>query len=258
MPMPAYVNSGTAVRLIVSSVAAVSGLTLAPPGSLVVGNLLVVHVAARATANITDDAFSITQASGVWSLLFDDIITGVARNLIWAKFVTAAAEANVNILVSAVGTGGNTPLYGVIHQFSNVLNPGTVTYAEAAALQSGNASGIIQDADITTSDANRLAVNFVYTNNVGCAPSLPWTGAAGGTWTVRFYSATAAGQAPQIRLITADMVVAGTVGGGQSAAGSAGSQSWGVRGFAFAPCGAAVVPTTPEAMHHYIMHMGNH
>lgn len=252
MPQPAYVNSGAENRATVSS-GGVSGLTLAMPASLVVGNYLLATIQFRPSGTVpssgfNDDAVVVT-GSGVWAQLFDAGVGLAGGHVIaFGKHVTGG-EGNLSVLVQAVGVGGNGVGVGAVHQFSNVKFTGDTSYFEALhATQIGAVSGALMDAAVQTTGPDRLAVNVIgMLAGAGEAVSVGPTGETGGKWVNQWYSTAGV---PNMALWTATMSVAGTIDGGAVSSGPAGANRRTAVGFAFAPCGANV--SVPK-FHHYLM-----
>lgn len=256
MPQPAYVDLIAQDNAVVSA-NGVSGLTLTiAPSDLTVGNFLLAigHQRPSGVGGIgfSDDVMSVT-GDGVWTQLAQaELGAGFGGAIVlWGKHVTGG-ETILRMLVTAVNTAGNGACVGSIHQFTNVLNPGTATYFEALHVTSrGGVSGPWFDADVQTTGADRLAVNVLGTiAGVAVGVSFGPTGETGGKWGNQWH---VTGVVPRAALFTATMSTAGVVGGGSASSGSAGNSAFTMIGFALAPCGAAAVSKVPQMLHHYVM-----
>lgn len=245
MPMPSYVDSGAFSTGLVVSANAVSGLDVAVPTTIVVGNLLVCRAMHRPSANFALTDLKVV-GSGVWTQAFADNGGGV-RQFIWYKYATGG-EATVQVQATGNAGVGNAMMKGVMHQYANVLNCGTATFMEAQGVDNGTSSDAV-DVGITTTGLNRLAINYMAQNNAVSAAQNGFAGEAGGVWTLDHIAVT--GNPAVMRAFSAPMAAAGTIDGGRVSDYANTART--IRGFAFAPCTPDVTPKVPQMLHHYIM-----
>jgi hypothetical protein len=182
------------------------------PTGISSGDTLVLHVLTRAGT-------AIATPSG-WTL----ITSGVPGDGIGlhAAFLTTAAgteSGSVSVTTTDSGVAG---VYGRMYRFTGA------TGSEGAGQENGS-SATVSDRTVTTSGADRLAVNLVaIEDNVAVAA---FTGMTGGTWAeaVSEYITTIGNDAT-LQLQTAQIASAGTINGGTQTI--AASASYNVIGFA--------------------------
>lgn len=258
MPMPNYVDNGGQTRAQVTAGAVSdSGIAVASPTTIVVGNLLVVVGCWRVSSNTLDDTLVVTQAGVAWTKRADVVVTAGGagasggRHIIWTKPATGG-ETGVRVKALTVGTPGNGAFTSHMHQFANVR--AVVTLGSES--HSVTTEGALPDYNVTTVGTDNLAVNFVFGNGAFVGASVGPTGETGGKWELKYYNPTAAANSPYTLVWTASMPVAGAIGGGGASSGSAAGSARGVIGMYFTPCLGAVVSRLPQMMHHYVMQIG--
>lgn len=221
--------------------------------STTTGNLIVLQLLVDGNA-VGDPALSsisgVSNLAGTANAMTALTIGGTARQsvgsvagqLLWVGRSTAGGTVSVSVSVASGDDG-----YYRLYEFTGV-NTGT-TQADilengtaGVMVPDGNTTATVQDVDVTTLDADRLACNWVAIDDDN--PVAAFTGMTGGTWaeaTAEFLSAT--GTDACIQLQTATIASAGTIGGGTQT--MVASDGWGTIGFAFVPPTAATtsIPT---------------
>src|SRR3990172_2502157 len=191
--IPAYINAGAGVSATTSPVA------VPYPTGITAGNLLILQVSVRNLTSVPTDP------SG-WTLLYGPDTSGTSvRQWIYGKIADGTESGDLSLAHDA-----SIVVAARIYLFRSVLG---TSYTEGGSTT--NISGsIVYDAGVTTSGANRLAVNFVAIsdNNTGITA---FVGETGGDWTeaVAEYS-FATGLDGTLQLQTAAMVSSGTIDGG--------------------------------------------
>ena len=191
--IPAYINAGAGASATTSPVA------VPYPTGITAGNLLILQVSVRNLTSVPTDP------SG-WTLLYGPDTSGTSvRQWIYGKIADGTESGDLSLAHDA-----SIVVAARIYLFRSVLG---TSYTEGGSTT--NISGsIVYDAGVTTSGANRLAVNFVAIsdNNTGITD---FVGETGGDWTeaVAEYS-FATGLDGTLQLQTAAMVSSGTIDGG--------------------------------------------
>src|SRR3972149_4288072 len=191
--IPAYINAGAGASATTSPVA------VPYPTGITAGNLLILQVSVRNLTSVPTDP------SG-WTLLYGPDTSGTSvRQWIYGKIADGTESGELSLAHDA-----SIVVAARIYLFRSVLG---TSYTEGGSTT--NISGsIVYDAGVTTSGANRLAVNFVAIsdNNTGITD---FVGETGGDWTeaVAEYS-FATGLDGTLQLQTAAMVSSGTIDGG--------------------------------------------
>jgi len=191
--IPAYINAGAGASATTSPVA------VPYPTGITAGNLLILQVSVRNLTSVPTDP------SG-WTLLYGPDTSGTSvRQWIYGKIADGTESGDLSLAHDA-----SIVVAARIYLFRSVLG---TSYTEGGSTT--NISGsIVYDAGVTTSGANRLAVNFVAIsdNNTGITA---FVGETGGDWTeaVAEYS-FATGLDGTLQLQTAAMVSSGTIDGG--------------------------------------------
>src|SRR3972149_4634323 len=191
--IPAYINAGAGASATTSPVA------VPYPTGITAGNLLILQVSVRNLTSVPTDP------SG-WTLLYGPDTSGTSvRQWIYGKIADGTESGELSLAHDA-----SIVVAARIYLFRSVLG---TSYTEGGSTT--NISGsIVYDAGVTTSGANRLAVNFVAIsdNNTGITA---FVGETGGDWTeaVAEYS-FATGLDGTLQLQTAAMVSSGTIDGG--------------------------------------------
>ncbi len=242
MAAPTFVGAGTGVIVQTGSSAVTRTAT--------VGNFVILHI----LQDGVDTTPSLSSISGVEALdgtassltvLVNDGVPDTqtckvgtsapaARQLLFAGRATSTTVTTT----VAVGLSG-IDLYCRWYEFTNVNTGSTISdvleNVGAGLIRGGNSGGYlgtdasIEDCDVQTLGADRLALNFVAVDDDNAVAA--FTGMTGGTWVeavAEFASAT--GTDGCIQLQTAAMPSAGTINGGSLT--MAAADNWGVIGFA--------------------------
>src|SRR3990172_483084 len=188
-----YIHAGAGASATTSPVA------VPYPTGITAGNFLILQVSVRNLTSVPTDP------SG-WTLLYGPDTSGTSvRQWIYGKIADGTESGDLSLAHDA-----SIVVAARIYLFRSVLG---TSYTEGGSTT--NISGsIVYDAGVTTSGANRLAVNFVAIsdNNTGITD---FVGETGGDWTeaVAEYS-FATGLDGTLQLQTAAMVSSGTIDGG--------------------------------------------
>lgn len=227
MALPVYANSGAA--------SAADGADPTPgyPASISAGNLLLAHLLIR---NTTATA---TTPDG-WTLIDGPDSNGASRQWIFAKSASGSESGSLTI---DTNQGAGILAFAQIHRFTDWKNDATMANNfEGLVFESSAGSTTVSDAGVTTSGADRLAVNFISLGNSLAMAS--FTGETGGDWTEAVAEArTTTANNGTLQLQTAGMASAGTVDGGSQTI--SGSTGWGIHGFAILPVSSGG-STTPN------------
>lgn len=212
------------------------------PALMTVGNIVILQVLQDGS---TSGAVTVT---GVGASLEDISGTGSALTYLGEFPVGGSSEAIQHIWIGRAAQSSRSPtvsgdnstsedLYMRLYEFTDA-NAGT---ALSDVIENGSAgiaqneagtSSTINDCDVITLGADRLALNFVAVNDDNALDA--FTGQSGGTWAeaVAEY-ADSAGTDGAIGLQIATIASATTIGGGSDS--MAASDAWGVVGFALKP-----------------------
>lgn len=219
MAAPVVANIGTGANA--------SGASVAVPfPTLSAGDLLLLQVIihdGNAVAHTVDNSFT--------ALSTRDFGNGNGQAGVWYKKASGSESGNITVTC----TGNTQVMAGRCYGVTGWNDTGTLSDAYESLDESATtltSSNTIADVGITTSDVDRLALNFVFVwdNNALDA----FTGMTGGTWA----EATAdyqidSGQDAALGLQSATMASAGTINGGTDV--MAASDDWYVIGFAIKP-----------------------
>ncbi len=193
-----------------------SGTVSVPyPTGIVGGHALVVHV-------LTHTGTSIATPSG-WTLLASGACgSGSGFHAAFFKIADGTESGTLSVVASGGGTNGT---FGRMYRFTGAAS------TEGAGQESGN-STTVADRTVTTTGADRLAVNLVAIRND--IAQAEFTGMSGGTWAeaVGEFLSTVGGDAT-LQIQTATIASAGTINGGSSSGGS--TRDYNVIGFALVP-----------------------
>lgn len=215
MALPTYVASGSP-----DNQSMPTDLTPSYPAGLAADDLLVLRVHHRNNLAAASNTFSVP---GSFAIEFTDQIAN-CRQLLY--FATATGSESGTITVGTSGSG--TVRYGaIIHAFRGI---DLADIYEAANVEGAGASTILNDVGITTTGADRLAVNFATHDGSPVNSLTVFTGQTGGTWVLK---STDSSQLPASCVQTADMASSGTINGGGLTGLNAGV--WINRGLAFKP-----------------------
>ena len=186
------------------------------PSGLQTNDLILLQVTVRDTNNIP------TTPTG-FTLLYGPDSTGTGRQWVYYKFATGSESGTITITI-----GGSSSKIARMYSFRNVA---LSSFTEGGDFGSGTQSTIYAQS-VTTTDANRLAVSFVFVNDNNAVDS--FTGETGGDWTEAVPEfTTTAGSDGAVQLQTATMASAGTISGGSYSMSN--NDRWGVRAFALKP-----------------------
>jgi PKD repeat protein len=204
-----YVAAGTA-----------SGTTGNPtpayPAGLQANDLILLQVTVRDTSTTP------TTPAG-FTLLYDPDSTGTGRQWIYYRFSNGTETGTITVTI-----GGGACKIARMYAFRNVA---LSSFTEGASFGSETGRRIYAQ-DVTTTDARRLAVSFVFVNDNNSVGS--FTGETGGDWVEAVAEfRTNAGSDGTVQLQTATMASAGTISGGSYRMRQ--SDPWGVRAFALIP-----------------------
>lgn len=203
MAVPVYEGVGTV------SHAASMGTALTPtcPATVNANDVLAVWIVNRDTGSQT---YSLS-GGGTWTNLATINGTGLPQCHIFYKLADGTEDGAT---VTCTATGGTVPHKAAVYRFSGTATSSFIAYDNA---EFGNTS-TINDNDVTTDQADCLALNFVADGGSDASPGNP-TGETGGDWVEAHWSNVTAN--PSIGLWRADMASAGTVGGGSVTLGAA-------------------------------------
>jgi hypothetical protein len=173
--------------------------------------------------------------------------SGEAIQHLWIGRRTLAGS-NPNVF-----SGTNSTSEDLYIRCLNFLNASTSTtlaqvienVTAGATVNSTGTSATASDASVTTTDVDRLAVNFLAINNDDTPAT--FSGQSGGTWSAWQVYAEASGTDGSVSICTATMSTAGTISGGTCSITL--SDAWGVVGFALigtTPPSATRVPYVPS------------
>lgn len=222
-------------------------LDLACPATVNAGDLLIAHTVIRITNR--GMAPTVAEQGNGWVTWRGNTTSysasgPVGRHFIHAKIADGTEDgATVSFDVLNAGTPDNastTPRHGQIHRFTGNAT-GTITDETNGDVLAGFAhvtgnNTVIQDAGVTTDEADCLAVNLVYVSDDN-APFGSFTGETGGDWVHRAEGETNLGSDGAQMLQTAEMASAGTVDGGTYTMGAA--DPFGTFGFFIRPAAGA-------------------
>lgn len=205
-----------------------------------IGNLIILQVLCDGNATIDSGG----GVSGWDKLDGTDVTTdlptnadNVVKDLLLASTFTMSlfiGRATTTSPFAFLLESGNVDWFARMYEFTNV-NTGTTLAAvmeqngTTTPATTSDTTITIADADVITTGADRLALNFVGVNDDNALDD--FTGMTGGTWAeavAEFTSAT--GTDAAIGLQSAAMASSGTIGGGTD--GMAIADPWGVVGFA--------------------------
>lgn len=222
MTMPAYVSKGTASAPSWDSCLGTFDFSVTAPGVINAGDIIVYAIFVTVLGANTVDGFSAPAG------FTEAYSTGIGAN----KFryvgykVAAGTEDSSSITAQISSTGGGTAL-GQCYVFSG---SGTGGYHAVGGTNSGTSTSPAF-ASLTTTEANELAVGFVFAEvSSGVAES---TGETGGNWVEKAEDVTGL---RTIELQTANMASAATISGGSSTISSA---AWTTFNFALKEIGGA-------------------
>ncbi len=218
------------------------------------GRIIILQIVQDGT---TDGAVTFTSATNIENLAGTDN----AWTAIGEFSVGASDEARQYLWIgrslstsAPTFTGGNSTsedVYFRMYEFSGV-SVGTTLATVIENVTAGTATGAfatsttVADVGVTTLGPNRLALNFIATNDDPQAAELTaMTGETGGDWTypVAAYG-DSGGTDGTIALVTAPIAAAGTINGGTDTITSC---PWGVVGFALIPAISAAITGTITA-----------
>jgi hypothetical protein len=231
---PTYVTAGTGA----TDAGGTWSYTCAAPGAS--GRLIIVHVlqdgttadavAVTAGTNIT----SIEGTSNTWTKMNLGSLPGgdspvgsptLARHEVYFGRSTGTSAPTIS------GTNSTSEdLYIRSYEFQNANTGATLAAVIEGDSDDFATSGTIADCGVTTTGADRLAVNLIGISDDNAFAA--FTGQTGGTWAepVAEY-AESSGTDATIAIVTAAMASAGTINGG-TATNSDATDGWGVIGFA--------------------------
>jgi hypothetical protein len=196
--------------------ATTSGTVSVPyPTGLESGHVLVAHV-------LTWSGSAVTTPSG-WTLITSGA-PGGGSGFHAAFFKIADGSESGSLSVVTTG-GGSAGTYGRMYRFTGAAS------TEGAGQEGGN-STTQSDRTVTTSGANRLAINLSAIKNDIAVDA--FTGETGGTWSqaVSLYT-SGTGNDAALQIHTAEMASAGTINGGSESGAS--TRDYNVIGFALVP-----------------------
>ncbi|MGQ9461139.1 MAG: hypothetical protein ACUVRA_07920 [Candidatus Bathyarchaeaceae archaeon] len=219
MTFRSYASAFEYVQVTYVSAGTGSGTTGNPtpayPTGLQANDLILLQVTVRDTTTTP------TTPAG-FTLLYGPDSTGTGRQWIYYKFSDGTESGTITITI-----GGTVCKVARMYAFRNVAPS---NFTEEGEFGTG-IGDTISAQSVTTTDAKRLAVSFVFVNDNNAVGS--FTGETGGDWTEAAEFRTTAGSDGCIQLQTAIMASAGTISGGSYTMGAA--DPWGVRAFALIP-----------------------
>jgi hypothetical protein len=226
-----------------------SHTTAAPSAS---GQLIIVHVfqdgTSASNAITIDSATNCTNLAGTSNAYTPLAATGFPVGSVGTPtgyhYIFFARSTGTSASVITGGNSGTDDIYVRTYQFTGV-HPGTTI---AHILENGTAGTVASDAGtsasvtdvgVTTTDVERLCLNFIaVADDAQAAQLTDFAGESGGTWA---YPVAAAGLATgtdgTLALISAELASAGTINGASDAITS---EAWGVIGFALRPTSAVL------------------
>lgn len=233
MAAPTYVTASTGST---DAGGAWSHTSAAPTAA---GNVYIVQVVQDGTGADTIGISSVTNAENLAGT--DNVLTSIGEFNIGSA-VTASQHLwigralNTSAMVITGTNSGTDDLYIRVYEFSGVSTGTTldtvIENATAGATTTGAGTGTtVSDASVQTLGPNRLALNFIGTDDdltVGGS----FTSETGGDWTSVASYGTSTGTDAALNLNTATIASAGTIDGGTYTISSMG---WGVVGFALRP-----------------------
>lgn len=175
-----------------------TGGTVAPgyPASIAAGDLLFLVVAIR---NLSETA---TTPAG-WSLVSGPVDTvGSVRGYLFKKVANGSESGTLTVTVS-----------GSVERAARIYRVTGANSTESVATLA-DVGSVILDVGVTTTGADRLALNFIMSNGTTSGVGA-FAGQTGGTWTKPIVSYEFSGTNNiQLDVDSADMASAGTIDGG--------------------------------------------
>jgi hypothetical protein len=193
--------------------------TPAYPTGLQAKDLILLQVTVRDLTNTP------TTPTG-FTLLYGPDSTGTGRQWIYYKISDGTEAGTITVTIS-----GSNCRMARMYAFRNAA---ISSFNEGGGFGSGTGDTISAQS-VTTTDAKRLAVSFVFVNDDNAVDG--FTGETGGDWIEAVPEfTTTAGSDGCVQLQTATMASAGTISGGSCTMSAA--DPWGVRAFALIPATA--------------------
>lgn len=231
MTIPSYISSGTGVTGTGAGGTYTTLSPAAPATQVLSGDLLILHLAARADTTVdtltADSAFTEISNSGIGSTL----------GHYWFYHLCDGSEDGVTYACDGTYTGANPRIAARIYQLRNTAQS---SFTEGGGTNSGT-SNAPAPASLTTTGIDRLGIWLTaYRNNSAFAASI---GESGGNWleAVGEYAATSIGLSLQTATLAGTPPSTGTtISGGSALIGS--SALWRTVTFALKPVEIQNIP----------------
>jgi len=233
MAAPTYITASTGT----TDAGGAWSHTSAAPGAA--GRIYIVQVVQDGTGANTISVDSVTNAENLAGT--DGVLTSIGEFNIGSAVAASqhlwiGRSLNTSAMVITGGNTGTDDLYIRVYEFSGVSTGTTlatvIENATAGSTTTGaGTSTTVADASVQTLGTNRLALNFIGTNDdltIGGS----FTGETGGDWASVASYGTSTGTDAALNLNTATIASAGTIDGGTY---TITSMAWGVVGFALIP-----------------------
>jgi len=206
MAAPTYIGAGTGLAL-------TTGTGTVSKTSCTAGNLIAIHFRVRGHTEDwgNSNVVNITSIAGVANDVTDVVIS---EGGVWLGRATTSATCSMDLTVGA----SSEDIFARIYEFSGVATSSTLaSIIENDIYTFDSFSGSVSpvdDINVATNGADRLALNFVALNNNQNIPN--FTGMTGGTWGELTEFSSATGLTATLQLQSAAMPSSGVVGGGSA------------------------------------------
>lgn len=214
MAVPVFEGAGTG--------ATTTGTTLNVPfpASISAGDYLILHTVVR------EPSYNVSGTPSGFTLIDDETEVVLLHAFVYGKVATGSETGNLTV---SWDSGGGVGRIGRIYRFSGV-DAGSY---EGLAVATDSGSTTCSDVGVTTTGADRLALNLVAYGQATTSAS--FTGETGGDWTEA--TAEYTGSSLGLQLQTAGMASSGTINGGSMTLGTSSRQV--VHGLALVGAAAA-------------------